>query len=169
MEPSTKQLIDECLRQVESCKYTSTTYYIWLRSIKFWRKAYIVLPIIFGSLATWSILTESRNETLNFFAAGCALLAALIPAIHKALNIEIDINCLSDSAAEYKRLQDRFRLAANVKSLMPPEEFEREVLLLMDEHDSARSDSLTPPERFFKEAQKKIDSGDYNFDVDLDK
>ena len=33
--------------------------------------------------------------------------------------------------------------------------------------DAARSASLTPPERYFKKAQVKIQSGDYDFSIDL--
>ena len=38
---------------------------------------------------------------------------------------------------------------------------------LIERMDTARAGSLTPPDRFFKKAQTKINSGDYDFGVDL--
>ena len=38
---------------------------------------------------------------------------------------------------------------------------------LMERMDGARVGSLPVPEPFFKKAQKKIASGDYKFDVDM--
>jgi len=169
MDKRFERLIDECLRQEESCKYTSTIFYIWLRSIRFWKKALIVLPIIFGGLATWSILVDSGNTNLKFLAASFALLASLIPAIYEALKLDVDIGRVAESAAAFKHLQDRFRIAGNIFSCKSIEEFEKEVISLMDEQDSIRKHSLTPPERFFKATQKKIKSGDYDFQVDIDK
>jgi hypothetical protein len=37
----------------------------------------------------------------------------------------------------------------------------------MERMEEARRDSLTAPEWCFKQAQKKVQSGDYDFDVDI--
>lgn len=126
----------------------------------------VILPIIFGTLATWSILTDSHNKNLNYLAASFAMLAAIIPAIYEALKLDVDISLVAEKAAKFKTLQDRFRIAANITSQINEAEFFKEFHSLMDELDSARSTSLTPPERFFKKAQTKISSGDYSFEVD---
>ena len=70
-------------------------------------------------------------------------------------------------SAEFKNLQDRFRQAALVSSMKKCGDFEADFTTLMQRLEDARRPSLTPPEWFFKRAQKKVKSGDYEFDVDI--
>jgi len=70
-------------------------------------------------------------------------------------------------ASEFKNLQDRFRQAALVSSKKAFADFESEFRELFERLEKARSYSLTPPEWAFWLAQRKVKSGDYDFDVDL--
>ena len=60
----------------ESCLYSSTTFYIWLRQTRFMRRAFLVVPIVFGALATWSVL---KQPDMQWLTATFALLAGLLP------------------------------------------------------------------------------------------
>jgi hypothetical protein len=164
MDPRLQQIIDECRRQEESCLYTSTALYEWLKSIRFWRIVFIVVPIIAGSFASASILR--KNPDLEWASAAAALIAGLFPAIFKALHLDGSIKVISDNAAQFKVLQDRFRQAALIGATTPINELENEFKTLMARMDKARAASLTPPERFFKSAQNKIKNGDYSFGSD---
>jgi hypothetical protein len=156
----------ECLRQAESCLYTSTTFYNWLRSVRRWRRVFVIAPVILGAIAGWSVLDEPKNEVFTLITAICAFGAGIFPALFVALNLNMSIEEISRVAAEFKSLQDRFRQAAEIKSLGNYDEFEAVVEGLMDRLDAARGYSLTPPDKFFEAAQKKIYSGDYDFGVD---
>jgi hypothetical protein len=165
MDERTQNLISECRRQEESCLYMSTTLFEWLKSLRWWRVVFVVVPIILGGLATWPLF--SKHTGFEWITGICALLAGLTPAVYKALDLDVSLNTLVKHAHQFKMLQDRFRQAWRVTALGDFDEFKAEFAALMDRMDAARASSLTAPERFFKKAQKKINNGHYDFGVDL--
>lgn len=164
MQNSTATLIAECKRQEESCLYTSTTLFEWLKSLRWWRVAFVIVPIILGGLATWPLL--AKQPGFEWMTGICALLAGLMPAIYKALNFDVSLDTLAKHAHQFKILQDRFRQAASVTATRGLDELKDEFDKLMDRMDAARATSLTAPERFFRRAQKKVAAGHYDFSVD---
>ncbi|WP_162878206.1 SLATT domain-containing protein [Trinickia diaoshuihuensis] len=162
MEQRTEEIIAECRRQEESCLYTSTALYEWLKVIRFWRMTFVVLPIILGSLAGAKVLV--KYPSLDWLTAGAALLAGLFPAIFKALDLDVSMKSISDSASRFKVLQDRFRQTSRISATKPEDELEEEFKALMERMDDARMVNPVIPERYFRCAQKKIKSGDYKFD-----
>jgi hypothetical protein len=58
LDERTQHLIDECKRQEESCLYTSTTLFEWLKALRKWRIVFVVGPVVLGGLATWPLLKE---------------------------------------------------------------------------------------------------------------
>jgi len=164
MEQRTQNLIDECRRMEESCLYTSTTLFEWLKSLRRWRVFFIVTPIVLGGVATWPLL--SKQDDYKWLTGVCALLAGMAPAIYKALDFDVNLNGIAQHAQGAKALQDRFRQAWRVTALGNFDDFKKEFDDLMARKDAARSSSLVAPERFFRKAQEKIDKGHYNFTVD---
>jgi len=164
MDDRTAALVAECKRQEEACLYTSTTLYEWLKSLRWWRIGFVVLPIVLSAVATWKLL--EKQPGYEWITGTCALLAGLVPAVYKALRFDVSLDGLGKTAAQFKTLQDRFRQAAKITALSSLDQLERDFAKLMEELDLARAASLTPPERFFRRAQKKIDAGDYDFSVD---
>lgn len=165
MVDRTKNMIDECKRQEESCLYTSTGLFEWLKSLRFWRAVFVIAPIICGAIATWTLI--AKDPDYKWLTGVCALLASLAPAVYKALDLDVSLGVIAANAHKFKILQDRFRQAWRVTALGTPEEFKQEFDCLMSSMDEARSSSLTAPERFFKKAQDKIKAGDYEFAVDV--
>lgn len=166
MEGRTQNLIDECKRREESCLYTSTTLFEWLKSMRWYRLFFVVIPIALGGIAAWPLLKQQSGY--EWLTGICALLAGLAPAIYKALNLDVSLDVIAKHAHQYKILQDRFRQAWRVTALSAAEDFEKEFCGLMERMDVARSSSLTPPERFFKRARTKIQAGHYDFSIDFD-
>jgi hypothetical protein len=162
MNDKLQQIVNECKRQEESCLYTSTALFGWHKEVRAWRIAFIVLPIIAGSFASAKILL--KNPDYDWVTATAALLAGLFPAIFKALNLDVSVKNIADSANRFKVLQDRFRQASLIISHGSAEELEEEFKSLMNRMDDARQASPTIPERQFRKAQKKIKQGDYTFD-----
>lgn len=164
----TQEIIKECHRQEESCLYTSTTFYYWLRSVRRWNLFFVVTPIILGSIASWNILTEAPTGGWQSpVIAIAALLAGLFPAVYKALKLDVHVEEISGRATIFKNLQDRFRQLANFADHRAPDQLETIFRELTERLEDARAGSFTPPERFFKKAQKKIKSGDYDFEADI--
>ncbi|OYR13320.1 hypothetical protein CEV33_1045 [Brucella grignonensis] len=95
-----------------------------------------------------------------------AFIASLFPAMADALKFETSVDEISRLAADFKALQDRFRRTANITALGDVQAAEAALAELMDRMDIARSSSITPPETAFKEAQRKIADGHYDFSVD---
>ena len=166
MDERIENLIAECKRQEESCLYTSTAIFEWLKSLRCWRVIFVIAPIIFGGLATWPLL--SKQAGLEWVVGICALLAGLTPAVYKALDFDVSLDTLGKSAHEFKILQDRFRQAWRVSALGGFDDCKGMFDALMERMDTARAASLTPPERFFKKARKKIQAGHYGFAVDIE-
>ena len=165
MDERTQNLIDECKRQEESCLYTSTTLFEWLKSLRCWRVFFVVVPIILGAVATWPLLRQQADY--KWLTGACALLAGLAPAVYKALNFDVSLDMITKYAHEFKILQDRFRQAWRVTALGSFDDFKKEFDNLMARMDVARSSSLIAPERFFKKARNKIQVGHYDFNVDI--
>jgi len=158
-----EQLIKECKRQEESCLYTSTTLYIWLKRARRYNRAFITLPIIFGGISTMSVLQDESNVWVT---AIFALLAGILPAVYEALDFKVNVDEISCHAAEFKNLQDRFRQAAEIESLKEETSFSDHVEMLLQRLEIARGRSITPPEWCFEEARKKIKAGHYVFLTD---
>jgi len=164
MDERTRNMMEECRRMEESCLYTSTTLFEWLKRLRFWRAVFVVIPIILGGIATWPLLAHQDDH--KWVTGVCALLAGFAPAIYKALDFDVNLNGIAQYAHLSKTLQDRFRQAWRVTALGPFEDFKKEFDDLMTRKDGARASSLTAPERFFLKARRKIEAGHYDFTVD---
>jgi hypothetical protein len=156
-------IIAECRRQEESCLFTSTTLYIWLRRVRLHRQLFVAAPIILGGIAGIAVLKDALPD---WVMAVLAFFASLFPALADGLKIETRVDEITRLAADFKALQDRFRRAATITALSDVDMAEQTLAELMDRMDVARSTSITPPEWAFEEAQRKIKAGDYGFAVD---
>ena len=163
-ETPTQALIDECLDQSKNCTYTSTTFFIWLRWLRIIRLVFLVVPLLFGSLASWTLLTNADANAVRVLVAVFAFVAGLVPSIYSVLKFDDGLTRCTTLAAEFKNLQDRFRVCARVSSLKPYEEFEAEFRALVERLENARRPSYTAPEWCFKAAQNKVQAGDYEPD-----
>lgn len=168
MATATSQLVDECKRQSESCLYTSTSMFIWLRWLRWFRIVFVIFNAFCGGFAGWSILKASTDPEFKFIGALFALLAGVLPAIYSALKADDGLAKCGMLAGEFKNLQDRFRQAALIGAKKPFPEFEKAFQRLMDRMERARSHSYTAPEWCFRAAQRKIGGGDFNFEVDTE-
>ncbi len=166
MDPRSESLRKECFRLVDTCLYTSTTFFIWLRFCRFIKTAFLVVPLICGSLGTWSVLTRSDAASLRTVTALCSFLAGLLPAIYAALKLDRHLDQCCRLAGEFKNLQDRFRQAGDISYHKGFDRFETDVQPLMKRLEKARSESFTAPEWCFKFAQRKINKGHYTYTVD---
>jgi hypothetical protein len=59
-----KALRDQCEEKRIRCLYTSTTFFEWLRILRLFWLAFIVIPIVFGSLASWQLLKANASLQL---------------------------------------------------------------------------------------------------------
>lgn len=166
MTDKARAIATEAKRQEESCLYTSTSLYLWLRLVRVQNKVFIIAPIVLGALAGFSVLKDAFPAEVT---ATLALLASLFPALANGLKIQTNIDEIASNAAAFKSLQDRFRQLAEITVPSNAEQGESELKDLMDKMDLARAISITPPERYFEKARKKIEAGDYSFAVDTPK
>jgi hypothetical protein len=156
-------VVAECKRQEESCLYTSTMLYIWLRTVRFKRRLFVSAPIMLSGIAGLAL----AKEYLPLWAIiSLTFLAGLFPALERALKLETDVEQIAGQAGQYKALQDRFRRIANIDSLDDPQVAKSALEEAMASLDQVRAASITPPERYYQMAKKKIEHGDYDFAVD---
>jgi hypothetical protein len=158
----TDALVAACKERAQNtCLYTSTTFFIWLRLLRTARNVLAALSVILGAIAAWKVLKQEYELVM----AVCALLAAIIPPLQRALGLDAAIERYTKLGAEFKNLEGRFLLAAQVTSLKPFSEFEAEVLQLLKRLDDARLASATPPQFCFWLARHQIKKGHYNPDL----
>ena len=165
-DAQTESLIDECRRQEESCKYTAASLHIWQKHARTWKVAFIIAPIILGSIAGSQILGLLDDGAGKIVGLFCGLLAGFFPAIYSALELGMQVQEIGRAAAEFTNLRDRFRQLANVATHSEFSEFNAAFEVLMDRKDAVRGNAPTAPEWCFRQAQVKINKGDYTFSVD---
>lgn len=155
-------LTKQCADESRNTLYTSTSFYIYLRSLRRWRAGLWVGAGISSTIAASAVVAEfSLNPVL---VAGLTLAGVILPGIVKAINLDGEIEAFEKQAAAFKKAEAHLDRAAKVWSKKSAEEFEKEARSAQELLDTARSVSLTPPEWAFKAAQKKIQSGDYDPD-----
>jgi len=164
LEARRREIVREALRQSESCLWTSTMLFMWLRRVRWQHKIITLAPIVLTAIAGFSYLKEWLPA---WGVALMAFLSTLIPSITEALDIQTHVEELKRVSGDYKALQDRFRRLARITALGNVDKAEADLTELMDRMDAVRSSSITPPERYLKKARKKIEGGDYDFAVDL--
>lgn len=161
------ELAQECKRQYENCLYTSTALYELQKSVRLWRRVFVIVPLLLGGLAGWTLLADASFSGATVLQSTFALLAGLFPAVYAALKLDEGESVVAASASEFKNLQDRFRQAALIGSQKSFTEFEAEFRGLMDRMEEARRRGVPIPDRFFKRGQAKVQAGQYDFDVDI--
>ncbi|MEZ6038418.1 MAG: hypothetical protein R3F29_13120 [Planctomycetota bacterium] len=162
------ELAMECRRLSESCLYTSTSFFIWLRCLRIVRGIFVVVPLVLGSFASWTLLTESELDSVKAVVSIATFLAGMMPSVYAALKLDDRLASYREGATAFKNLQDRFRQLALVSSRKPFAEFEGEFEACRTSLEASRSTATTPPEWCFRRAQMKVQKGDYTFDVDLE-
>lgn len=162
MNEARDALIIECETEAESCLYTSTSFHIWLRTLKAIRAVLWGIGAFAGAVSAARILGDPQGSPI--VTAALALTGILAPALTRALKLDTAIDDYAKAAGVFKNLQGEFRRAANVWSKKPFPEFEKEARKTITAMDDARKPSLTPPEWSFKCAQKKVKRGDYDKD-----
>lgn len=53
-----RAVVAECRRQEESCLYTSTMLYIWLRVVRLKRRVFVSAPIVLSGIAALAMAKE---------------------------------------------------------------------------------------------------------------
>ncbi len=162
MNPIIKALQDECCRQSENCNYTALTFTVWLRRLRARRTLALVLPVIFGSLATLGIVTAH----LPAWAAVFTLLATVIPLVYRSSKTDAAIAQFVRLAGEFTNMRDRFRQLGDIGVHKEVAIFESDFKALMMRMEKARKFAETPPEWCFLEARKKIQAGHMHHDFD---
>lgn len=157
-------LIAECEREEESCLYTSTSFYVWLRTLRMTRAALWVFGTI-GSIVSANSILRGQHGYETVMAA-LAVTGVLMPGLIKVVQLDAAIRDYAMAAAVFKNLQGEFRRLAQVWSNKPFPEFEAEARRAIKAMNEARKPSLTPPEWCFRLAQRKVKRGDYEKDED---
>jgi hypothetical protein len=106
------------------CLYTSNTLMVWLRTLRIIRVAFVVIPIVFGALASWEIL--KGNNRFEYITATMALVAGLVPAIYAALKLDEHLPTATRLAGEYKNLEILFADLGSIGPHKPFDVFEAE-------------------------------------------
>lgn len=87
-------LVKECREQGRNTLYTSTSFFIWLRTLKIARAVLWVLAAASGAAAASTVLTSREN--MELVIAGLALLAVILPGATKALNLDDAIKAYAE-------------------------------------------------------------------------
>ncbi len=163
-EAAAQALIVECRKAEEGCLYTSVSFMIWLRFLRWVHHLLNAGAVICAALAGWKAIAREPEYAMPM--AVFALLAAVLPQVQRVTGLDATIKQMAGLAGDFKNLHDSFRRAANVSGLLAFDKFESEAKALFNRLDKARLPSVTPPEICFWLARWKIKKGHYNFDCD---
>ena len=152
----------QCEQQWERCLYTSNTLLIWLRTLRKLRIGFIITPIVFGTLASWDLI--SSDDRFRVLTAVLALVAGLVPAIYAALKLDEHMPTAARLAGEYKNLEILFKDLGRIGPKKTFAEFEAEYKEARERLEAANKESYTAPEWCFNRARAKIEKGDYWFE-----
>jgi hypothetical protein len=164
VEARRQALISECQGEEENCLYTSTTFFIWLRWIKFFRGFLWAVGAI-GSVVAASHILKDNSDQYRILIAGAALAGVVCPALIRTLHLDTSITDYASAAAQFKNLQAEFRRLSQIWSLKDYEDFERDAEKAFAALSEVRQRSLTPPEICFLLARKKVRKGHYTPDA----
>lgn len=148
-----------CEEKRVRCLYTSTTFLTWLKSLRFIRTILIIAPIIFGAVASWSLLKGQSG--LEVIAAIFALLAGVVPAVYSALKFDEFLPSAAQLAGEYKNLELSFGDLAKMCTYKPVNEVQSDYDRLLERLQRANSQSFTAPEWCYQRAKRKIEAGEH--------
>jgi hypothetical protein len=165
IDPRVEAITKECKRLEESCLYTAASLFSWEREARALRIVFIVAPIILGGIAT--IRPLLREASYDWLTALFALGAGLFPAIFKALDWDVSVKLVGDSANRFKNLENRFRQLSAFSEASTYEDAKSSFDELYERLEDARASNPTPPERHFKKASKKIKKGHFQSDSQL--
>jgi hypothetical protein len=160
---SSQALARQCEEQRERCLYTSSSLFIWLRFLRKARIAFVIVPIIFGSIAGWDLL-QGHDGTFTTVTAVFAFLAGLVPAVYAALKLDDHLPTAAQLAGEYKNLEILFGDLRQTGPFKAFENFESEYKQARDRLEKANAQAYTAPEWCFRAAKKKIDAEHYSFE-----
>jgi len=152
------ELARECVRQYGNCLFSAASLYTWLRFARYLKLVFVMTPIVFAGVASWSIYSSDTNK---FLAVIFVCMAGLIPAVYEALKMDDYIGDVKRLAGEFTNLRDRFRQAALVSALKPLPEFDGEFQSLMDRMEQARETGITAPGFCLRIATRHIERGEY--------
>jgi hypothetical protein len=154
-----RALQHQCEEKRVRCLYTSTTFFEWLGILRLFWLAFIVIPIVFGSLASWQLLKANAN--LQLFAAVLAFIAGLAPVIYSALKMDEHLASAARLTGEYKNLEIAF---ADLERIGPHKgfsEFEDEYKAARARLERANAEAYTAPDWCHQRAKKKIERGEH--------
>jgi hypothetical protein len=158
MTDQNKAIVQECKIQAESCRYTAAALYKWLAKAKRNNMLWNAVPIIFGALASFSVLQDFSP----IFASFLALVAGFLPSVYEKLELQEHTAEILSQAGQCKNLENRFKQAANITALdSNPDALKTEFSALMRQIEDMRSRPLVIPEKHFQAGRKEVKDGRY--------
>ncbi|UFX42028.1 hypothetical protein HAP47_0022425 [Bradyrhizobium sp. 41S5] len=136
--------------------------FIWVRTLRKLRIAFVITPIVFGAIAGWDLI--STDNRFRVATAILALAAGLIPAVYTALKLDEHIPTATRLAGEYKNLEIIFKDLGRIGPSKEIAWFEDEYRAARDRLQAANAEAYTAPESYFEKAKAKIEKGHYTFE-----
>lgn len=150
-------LQQQCSEFRKDCLDANAALFIWLRMLRNIRVVLLIMPIICGAFASWSILKEKPQfATLT---ALLALIAGLIPAVYSALKLDEQLPKTARIQGEFRILEITFGELQNIGPAMEPDAFMKEYKDARVRLEKVHAESYTVPEWCFRRARKLIKSG----------
>jgi len=153
----TEALKRQSEERAKNCFWASAALFVWLRALRSLRVVFVILPIVFGTLASWDLLSSS--DQFRGLTAVLALAAGLVPAVYAALKLDEHLPDAARLAGEYKNLAFRFAELSRVSRFKEFDVYEAEYKDARQRLEKANSEAYTCPEWCFRWASKKINSG----------
>ncbi len=137
-------VLEECKHQEVVCRKTGSILYYWYEDLIEQRAMYIIVIVVLSILTMMEMLFEFGDDWADIIVATLILLTAGALAGYFALNSNLPLDEIRESAGEFVGLSERFRLAAVTKS----PKLEDELRQLMDRKAAQWKTAPMPSKRF---------------------
>lgn len=162
VEAAREALRIECAERSRNTVYTSASFYIWAKQLKFARLLLWTGAVVAGGLSARASILDDNGH--GYLVAAGALLAVILPGLVKALGLDEAIAKCDEAAAKFKIAEGRLRLASKVSAHLPFREFRKDADAAIADLEAAQKMSVTPPNWCFRIAQRRVKRGDYDPD-----
>lgn len=135
------------------------TLIVWLRWLRRMRVVGSILPIVFGGLGSWHIL--STNSGPSLVAAVFSLLAGLLPLLYYAAGVDEQIASAERIAGGYRRIEAKLRALVFGYGMLSSAERRQTYDMTFAEYLELKSIAHTAPRLAFAEAERLIANKDY--------
>jgi hypothetical protein len=154
-----EQLLEGAAEHADNALYNYVSILTWLRALRAVKVVMVIIPAVFGGLASWESMQMPASANI---VAAYAALAGFFPVLFVALGLDERIGYYRGLAGKYRVAHSLFDNVSATWARYDLGVLEREYDRAFVEYCRTREEAHTVPRWCFVHAKKVIESGEYS-------